>query len=550
MKDKIIIVLLSIIFVSILVYLAFSFGKMSAPSTVATTPTPTALIPTSPVTPASSEDFGKINWYASPRAITNPPVLSSTTTPDMGGYSFAPLGSFEVGQFSSGAKLLVSFIVPEGPSSPMPFRIISQNNHYFLIESLINDDYTKKNLDLIFDQTKIKLIAYQLKDLYPDSTYSINQHSFNSVPNTFALSVFISSLKDFQKFASTPSGDMIYTDRKITDLPEISIRQYYLKLADFTLLPYKLFSDLYFTNDQVPSFNLLDNSSNKTVYQPIRNGCDGNGYTSVITDASLISARTLIGHTSDTPPIDIFKVNSADSTLVKYLYNQYKVGHDYPSAPPFLPIDQFAAAPNHIIFQERTGDYVLFVNPEYLVQAECGKPVVYLYPTTDTQVSIKVGAAVTKSEPLYPQSGWTVLAHPNGQINYQNNSYPNLFWEGTGIGAYNNHQGEGFVVSQSDLISTLESQLLAQGLNAQESADFLAFWQPKLPSSPYVRLTWLNTADMNQLAPLQVNPIPKTVIRTFLEFEGLSKPITLIPQKLSSLPRTGFTLVEWGGLLR
>ena len=91
---------------------------------------------------------------------------------------------------------------------------------------------------------------------------------------------------------------------------------------------------------------------------------------------------------------------------------------------------------------------------------------------------------------------------------------------------------------------------MAQGLNAQESADFLAFWQPKLPSSPYVRLTWLNTADMNQLAPLQVNPIPKTFIRTFLEFEGLTKPITLIPQKLSSLPRLGFTLVEWGGLLR
>ena len=75
------------------------------------------------------------------------------------------------------------------------------------------------------------------------------------------------------------------------------------------------------------------------------------------------------------------------------------------------------------------------------------------------------------------------------------------------------------------------------------------FWTDKLPASPYVRLTWLGTQDMNQLAPLSVVPAPDTTIRIFLDFAGLDQPIKLIPQKLTSVPRRGFTLVEWGGLL-
>jgi hypothetical protein len=105
-------------------------------------------------------------------------------------------------------------------------------------------------------------------------------------------------------------------------------------------------------------------------------------------------------------------------------------------------------------------------------------------------------------------------------------------------------------VSKDQVVATINTQLKEQGLNQKEISDFLDFWQPKLPTTPYTRLTWLTTSQMNQLAPLNITPRPRTVIRTFLDFQGLTKPEKLQPQIFHAPTRNGFTVVEWGGLLR
>ena len=87
------------------------------------------------------------------------------------------------------------------------------------------------------------------------------------------------------------------------------------------------------------------------------------------------------------------------------------------------------------------------------------------------------------------------------------------------------------------------------GLNAKEIADFRDFWLAKMPTTPYTRLTWLTTGEMNTLAPLAVSPKPDTMIRVFLDFAGLSSKENISPQILPHYDRNGFTLVEWGGLL-
>ena len=74
------------------------------------------------------------------------------------------------------------------------------------------------------------------------------------------------------------------------------------------------------------------------------------------------------------------------------------------------------------------------------------------------------------------------------------------------------------------------------------------FWAAKIPSKPYIRLTWLTTEQMDTLAPLRIVPRPDTVKRVFLDMDGYDTKISLPTQKLSSFTRRGFTVVEWGGL--
>lgn len=549
----VLIVVLSLIFVGG-IFAAYYYGA-SQKAPVSTLPTPTEtqnqVQPTSIPTIATQDDdseFGTLTWYSSPKKIVNPPILSSTTTPDWGTYTFADLGTYEVGKFSKGATLILSFIMPEGPVPAIPIRFIADNSKYYLIESLVTDSSIKKNLDNIFNKSKVEYISYQIKDLYYDNYYFLDKVGFSVVKDLHFSSPFVSSIKNFKIAAVSPVGDIVMTEEPAYNFSDLSNRNYYLKLKDFSLVSYKKDSAIYSSADKVPNFYYLNNTQNKSQFSSLNTGCGSGINTTVISNTSLLNSKTLIGKSGST---EIFQVLSADSPLVKYLYDQYKVGRDYPSAPPFLSIDQFAQVTNHIIFQERTGEWTLLINQEYTMQAECGKPVVYLYPTEDTIVNLRVGASVTQSEPLYiPGIGWTgILAHPNGQLDYQGKTYSSLYWEGRGVGSYPSISNYGVVVSQKKLISTLKSQLTQLGLNSQESADFMEFWAPKLPTSPYVRLTWLNTKDMDTLAPLAVFPAPDTRIRIFLDFAGLEKPIKLIPQKLSAPPRLGFTLVEWGGLL-
>jgi len=215
-----------------------------------------------------------------------------------------------------------------------------------------------------------------------------------------------------------------------------------------------------------------------------------------------------------------------------------------------LSLQQFQDKHAVMLTKNSLGDYQIYLRADMFSQGQCGKPVIYLYPTHTQSVDVKVAAAITKSIPTYGSDGWkNVIAHPNGTLSYQNDVYPNLFWEGTGDGSYPT-VNSGTIVKTSDAAATIKKQLQQQGLNNNEITDFLAYWVPKLPNTPYTRLTWFNTEQMNQLAPLTISPAPSTLLRVFLDFQGLQKPYSLPAQVLTTTSRNGFTAVEWGGLLR
>ncbi len=532
---------------------AFQLGKKNTSIVALPTPTlhpnnfsPTPIPSTPPITSAPTLT-DKIIWLDKPQKIS-PIDVFIPAKPDSGGYVEYYVDKaryYQTATLPDGSKLINVFLPTEGMGVYdvlYRFTKTADNKIYF-----VDSDNQWENNKSKFSKN-VTLSSFSLRDLSPPESLSFDNLYFK---RGYLQQGLFDKLDNPKLIKETEYGNFYVVYSPYKENSDISGRMFYLRLKDWTYYSYDY--RVYFMNDnQVANLQWSDgtNDQPQLLNKLQRGGCGQSLYpgADVIKDGSaLLNSKEVVASNGNNK---IYQIKDSSSYIVKTIYEQYKVGRDYPSAPPVLSLDDFIKAKNHILYQDSFGDWQLFVNQTYAPMAECGKPVIYLYPTKDTEVSVKVGANITVSEPKYPQNGWTVLAHSNGQLDYQNQTYPNLFWEGTGFGVYPDKSKYGIVVPQSKLISTLISQLTQLGLNAQESADFMEFWTDKLPLSPYVRLTWLDTQDMNVLAPLQVSPLPKTSIRIFLEFQGLEKPIGLIPQNLSSPARDGFTLVEWGGLLR
>ncbi len=212
----------------------------------------------------------------------------------------------------------------------------------------------------------------------------------------------------------------------------------------------------------------------------------------------------------------------------------------------------------------------------------CGKPVVYLYPEKPTVVSVafETQVDITRSMPTYT-NGWKVLAQPDGTLTdlvpqYTNcsltntdlpgmayadnackaNTYPYLYWSGNVINHEYPKLNEGWVVKAIDIESFLKSKLTYMGLTEKESTDMLSYWLPRIrgDTAPYYKISFFQNTVMDSFVPMSVTPKPDSEIRVFLDYTPLqTKPSNeMQPQKLEAHQnqRTGFTIVEWGGLIR
>jgi len=351
-------------------------------------------------------------------------------------------------------------------------------------------------------------------------------------------------IKDLTKLEDNTYGTLYTLTNSIDNTTFLKTRALFLETHDHSYFAYHLNITPYAEKMLTPQWK--DESIQSQAFsQNILPGCGGGMLSAVPIFTGDVSTKVQVALSSTRVPL--YQLTTTDAAVD--LYSIYKIGREgYDST--MLSKEAFVSKnDSYLLYQDELGDWQVFFSDAYAPPVECGKPVIYLYPTSPTQVHVSVGASITQSVPTYPQSGWTVMSYPNGTLTYQNQQYPNLFWEGKGDGVYPNLRNQGVVVAKDNLISTLTQQLVSLGLTAPERHDFLEFWVPKLPTTSYTRLTWLGTREMDQLAPLLITPKPNTQIRIFLEFEGLDHQIDLIPQQLTSRERKGFTVVEWGGLL-
>ncbi|WP_050769650.1 hypothetical protein [Thermosinus carboxydivorans] len=191
----------------------------------------------------------------------------------------------------------------------------------------------------------------------------------------------------------------------------------------------------------------------------------------------------------------------------------------------------------------------------YLVpQVVVKKPVIYLYPTKTMLVEVK-HEFKGRLHTTYPEynDGWRVIASPDGDLlnTRDNRHYQYIFWDGSYDFPLQHYRlTDGFVVKKENYAAFLRDKLQQIGLNEREINDFIVYWLPEMNKYQNCFVHFRINDNIDGSSVLAVKPKPQTMIRVFMEYYGFDawddRP-RLPEQVLPSIPRQGFTLVEWGG---
>lgn len=174
------------------------------------------------------------------------------------------------------------------------------------------------------------------------------------------------------------------------------------------------------------------------------------------------------------------------------------------------------------------------------------KPVIYLYPTEKTEVSVRLllDGKLTCTYPAYRES-WCVTAEPDGTLtDAAGQTYNYLYWEGETAAQWD--MTKGFCVKGEDTALFLEDALTKLGLNRREANEFIVYWLPLMEENSYNIISF-QADPYTDAAKLQITPNPDTLIRVFMVWHATDSFTELPPQELTAPERNGFTVIEWGG---
>ena len=178
------------------------------------------------------------------------------------------------------------------------------------------------------------------------------------------------------------------------------------------------------------------------------------------------------------------------------------------------------------------------------------KPVIYLYPERETNVTVEIPQDKMQFTCVYPalkDGRWEVTAKPDGTLSANGNTYNYLYWEGKSAEDWVD-VSRGFCVPGADTAAFLEKSLAELGLNRKEANEMIVFWLPLLQRNPY-NLISFQFENYSAVAPLHITPAPDTVLRVYMVCKPLQKAVEIEPQELTAPQRRGFTVVEWGGTI-
>ena len=83
-------------------------------------------------------------------------------------------------------------------------------------------------------------------------------------------------------------------------------------------------------------------------------------------------------------------------------------------------------------------------------------------------------------------------------------------------------------------------------MTPKEYNEFIVYWAPLMQANPY-NLISFQTENYEANAPLTIQPAPDSILRVYMAYKPLTKPVVIEPQTFEPFVRNGFTVVEWGG---
>ena len=187
---------------------------------------------------------------------------------------------------------------------------------------------------------------------------------------------------------------------------------------------------------------------------------------------------------------------------------------------------------------------------DYLCDSEwyCSyKPIIYLYPTIETKVNVKLWTPKNLSH-TYPkykaEKWWNVIAQPNGDLE-DLDTWRKLYalyreWKSDNATNFD----EWFVVAWKDIIPFLEEKLAILWLNEREAEEFIVYWLPQMENNAYNLIRFETIEEQDENMPLNITPAPDTVIRVMMDWKAIDEPIDIPEQQLVTPERSWFTVVE------
>jgi len=175
------------------------------------------------------------------------------------------------------------------------------------------------------------------------------------------------------------------------------------------------------------------------------------------------------------------------------------------------------------------------------------KPIIYLYPTTETQVNVKLWTPENLSH-TYPkynsEQWWNVVAQPNGDLEDMD-TWRKLYalyreWKSRNERDFN----EWFVVAWKDIVPFLEEKLAILWLNEREAEEFIVYWLPQMEGNEWNLIRFETIEEQNENMPLNITPTPDTVIRVMMDWKAIDELIDIPEQQLTTPERKWFTVVE------